>query len=114
MSRRLKLPNAKAAVVAESKLTQYLLSSTHPVGRAKAAYFFSLGFESNRIEELRSAFLSLATTNAESMESTEFGDKYLVKGSITGPNGRTAAILTIWIVLHGSDTPILVTAYPES
>ena len=42
----MQLPNAEQAVVDEVKIRTYLLSSEHPVGRFKAAFFRGLGFES--------------------------------------------------------------------
>ena len=41
---RMKLPRSLEAIVPERKLTGYLLSETHPVGRAKAKFFRALGF----------------------------------------------------------------------
>ncbi|WP_416223734.1 DUF6883 domain-containing protein [Thermoflexus sp.] len=38
------LPNAGNAYVPLSKITRYLLSETHSVGRAKARFFRALGF----------------------------------------------------------------------
>lgn len=39
----MKLPRNREAIVPELKLTDYLLSETHPVGRAKAKFFRALG-----------------------------------------------------------------------
>jgi hypothetical protein len=38
------LLNAGAAIVPSDKLRDYLLSSTHPIGRYKSAVFRSLGY----------------------------------------------------------------------
>jgi hypothetical protein len=35
--------------------------------------------------------------NAEQLDVTEYGRKYAVTGSITGPNGRAAEIVSVWI-----------------
>lgn len=51
----MKLPNAAAARVDFEKLTEYLLSETHPIGRTKAAFFQRLGFARDRPEELLAA-----------------------------------------------------------
>ena len=40
----MKLPFAERAVVDPDKLRDYLLSSTHPVGRFKAVFFALLGW----------------------------------------------------------------------
>lgn len=41
------------------------------------------------------------------------GSKYVVEGRIEGPSGRSAMVLSVWIIDHGSDAPRLVTAYPS-
>jgi hypothetical protein len=47
------------------------------------------------------------------MNITEYGIKYSISGSITGPNGRSANVVSVWIILTGEDVPRFVTAYPE-
>lgn len=39
--------------------------------------------------------------------------KYVVRGTIHGAMAA-AAIVSVWIVLHGEDFPRFVTAYPET
>ena len=39
-----RLPNAHLAVVDERKVNAYLLSDSHPAGRAKAVFFRRYGF----------------------------------------------------------------------
>jgi hypothetical protein len=51
--------------------------------------------------------------DAETMNITEYGIKYSISGSITGPNGRSANVVSVWIILTGEDVPRFVTAYPE-
>jgi hypothetical protein len=41
------------------------------------------------------------------------GTKYAIIGPLTGPNGRVAEIVTVWIILAGEDAPRFVTAYPK-
>jgi hypothetical protein len=40
----MKLPEAQRAVIAAAKIRDYLLSTSHPVGRFKAPFFASLGY----------------------------------------------------------------------
>ncbi|WP_420823068.1 DUF6883 domain-containing protein [Wenzhouxiangella limi] len=40
------------------------------------------------------------------------GSKYLLSGTLVGPNGRTAKVLSVWIVPHHSTMARLVTAMP--
>lgn len=110
----MRLPNAERAIVDEAKVRDYLLALDHPVGRAKARFFVALGFGRDRWSLLRDALLHVARDGeAESGETTVFGHKYAVRGIVRGPAGRTAAVLTAWILLHGEDTPRLVSAYLE-
>jgi hypothetical protein len=41
-----------------------------------------------------------------------FGRKYLVRGTLRGPNGRQAEVVAIWIILAGDTIPRFVTAFP--
>jgi hypothetical protein len=107
-----KLPNADRAVVDERKLREYLLSTQHAVGRFKAAFFSELGFKIGNWKELRSRLMELAHSDATMGESTEYGQKHLIPGTLTGPSGRRADVVSVWIVLTGDDIPRLVTVYP--
>jgi hypothetical protein len=44
---------------------------------------------------------------------SEFGAKFEIRATLSGPNGRQATIKTIWIVDAGDDTPRFVTAHPD-
>lgn len=107
------LPHAKQAIVDPAKVRDYLLSTEHPVGRAKARFFAELGFNRDNWGALQAALLSLAQTEVALLgEESPFGQKYVVRGTIQGPAGVAAAVVTVWIVLRGEATPRLVTAYP--
>ena len=108
------MPNREKAVVEKAKLRDYLLSPSHPVGRFKAAFFRGLGFGRDDWVELRTRLLeSAAAGNVEPQTPTEFGTKYVVRGTLVGPNRRTAAIVSLWFVSLGEPTPRFITAYPE-
>jgi hypothetical protein len=109
----MEMPGADLAVVPTEKVTGYLLSLTHPVGRRKAVFFIGLGFDPGRPEELAAALRSLAAGNpVTETESTAWGTKYAVEGPIPNPAGRFAMVRTIWIVADDGLPPRLVTAYP--
>ena len=38
--------------------------------------------------------------------------KYVIRANLKGPNGETAEIVSVWILLSEEDVPRLVTAYP--
>lgn len=101
------------ATVDPVRVREYLLSATHPIGRFKATFFAVLGFAPDRWELLRDALLHAARTgDAIEGQASEFGIKYELRGLLTGPNGRSAAVVTIWIVHHGQREPRFVTAFP--
>ena len=108
----MRLPNSDRAVIDTAKLRDYLLSTSHPVGRFKARLFESLGYSADNWERLETDIRAIiVTAEARPMEKTEYGTKYEVRGTITGPNGRSAGVLTVWIVLTGEDVPRFITAY---
>ena len=72
-----------------------------------------LGFTPENWEPLDLELRSLVLENmAELGEQTSFGQKYIVRGRIKTPRGKTANIVTVWIVLKGEQAPRLVTLYP--
>ena len=109
----MKLPNSEHAVVPPDKLRDYILSPVHPVGRFKSAFFRGLGYSADEYEKLESDIRSLLVAEAELAKITDFGSLYLVRGVLSGPNGRSGLIVTVWIILSGQVAPRLVTAYPE-
>src|SRR5437660_12754475 len=56
------LPYADSAVVEPSKVRDYLLSASHPIGRFKATVFFALGYTPENWQRLRDDLLALART----------------------------------------------------
>lgn len=110
----MRLQNIHAAKIPAGKVRGYLLSPSHPIGRYKASFFRSLGYEQAQWKVLAADLQAFLTNSAERMETTEFGTKYEIRGRITGPNGRSARIVSAWIILDDEDAPRFVTAYPES
>jgi hypothetical protein len=59
----MKLPNVDRAVIPLGRLTNYLLSRSHPYGRHKAAFFNSLGFSAESRHTFAAALLKHAEDN---------------------------------------------------
>jgi|SRR3989344_9171935 len=109
----MKLPSSEQAVVPEKKLTGYILSETHAVGRFKAKFFRQLGFNETNVDSLRKEIINLAQTQeVKGVETSIYGTKYIVEGTIMTPIGKSVKIRTVWIVEKGKDQPIFVTVYP--
>jgi hypothetical protein len=107
------LPNAARVRVPDAKVRDYLLSSSHPVGRFKAVFFLALGFSLERWEMLRDALLDIGTGgNAAPGQASPFGQKFEIRATLVGPSGRRADVVTVWIVPIGQDFAHFVTAHP--
>lgn len=109
----MKLPAAERAVIPEAKIRDYLLSTSHPVGRFKAPFFTSLGYTSTNWQRLEKDLLALAVSaDAELGKDSPYGQKYEIRGTLSGPSRRSGGVLTVWIILYGGDVPQFVTAFP--
>ena len=109
----MKLPEGQRAVIAAAKIRDYLLSTSHPVGRFKALFFASLGYTVTDWQRLEQDLLALAGSgDAESGRESPYGQKYEIRGTLNGPSGKSATVLTVWIVRFESDVPQFVTAFP--
>ncbi|MGH7207606.1 MAG: DUF6883 domain-containing protein [Nitrospiraceae bacterium] len=109
----MKLPHADDLLVDREKVTQYLLSPTHPDGSAKAKFFSRFGF---RLEEWQGLVEALRKQGAsypvvKTVESS-YGTRYAVDGPLESPDRRNPMVRTVWLLERGSTTPRLITAYP--
>jgi hypothetical protein len=113
------LPNYGAAVIEDSKLVGYALNPQSERGQHKARVFESaLGFNLSNGQRLKQAIIdALPSQPARLTSDTIFGKKYEVVLPITGINGRTVEVMTIWQFDRLSDgtgyakAPRLVTLY---
>ena len=107
------LPNARETLVDRTKIVDYLLSPTHPQGRGKTRFFYSLGFRPERWRELAEALRRQGAEHpvVEVAESV-YGSRYVVDGALRSPDGRNPPVRTVWILDRGAEVPRLVTAYP--
>jgi hypothetical protein len=107
------LPNANRVIVPDAKVRDYLLSASHPVGRFKAVFFVGLGFSVSRWELLRDALIAIGRSgDATPGQQSPFGQKFEIRASLSGPSGRAADIVTVWMVPAGLDIAHFVTAFP--
>lgn len=111
----MKIPNRENAAVAIRKITEYLLSDTHPIGRGKAAFFKKFGFESSNPGAFEAAMIIHADEREiEKETNSEYGTKYELRCELNTPDNRNPCIVSIWMISDGSENPSLVTAYPSN
>jgi len=108
------IPNTDRAVVEPAKLHDYLLSRSHPVGRFKATFFQALGYSSENWRQLEADLRTQHLPKEATVEKpTRYGHKYVIRATLVGPTGVSAALVSVWVVRAGEDFPRFVTAYPE-
>ena len=109
----MELPNKSRAQVPLEKVTDYLLSETHAVGKSKAKYFRSYGFDDGNASDLVDGLLAIAQNSlVEDSEKSRHGVKYVLDGELETPNGDMIQVRTVWIIENEDDVPRFVTAYP--
>jgi hypothetical protein len=109
----MKLSNAEQAIIPQRKLTEYLLSPTHCVGRAKATFFARFGFTQDAWETSAAALHHHALEyEVASREEPTFSVSYPVESALHAPDGRTSGLRVVWFVETGETIPRLSTAYP--
>jgi hypothetical protein len=109
----LKLPNYEKAVISDTKITGYLLSTKHRDGRSKAEFFTRSGFSSDAWEDLVKALLRHAAENeVAKIEDSPFGTRYIIEGVLVAPDRRGAVVRSVWFIETGEQIPRFVTAYP--
>ena len=110
----MKLPSAQSATVPERKVTHYLLNPAHPAGGSKATFFLRFGFTVAEWQRLAEALLRHARENeVAAMEQTAHGDRYVVAGPLTAPDGSRLNIRSAWYINSGGGgIPRFVTAHP--
>jgi hypothetical protein len=83
------LPHLDRAVVLETKIVSYLLSTHHPGGRAKARFLKSFAFRAEDWHTLREAIIAHAKANdIIASHQTRFGTRYEIDGPLPAPDGR--------------------------
>ena len=108
------VPNADQAVISERKLREYLLNPNHADGESKARFLAEAGYTRANAKALeRDLRVQHLTQEAEPGRPSPYGRKYEVSTQLTGPNGVSLRLRSIWIVRFGRACPELVTLIPE-
>lgn len=98
--------------IARSKLTDYLLVSQ--ARGDKSAFLVQAGYTLvNADRLLQDLRLQILPLEAKPLESNQFGQYHEIRGTLTGPNGVTLAVRTIWMTEHLSGITKFVTLIPD-
>ena len=99
-------------IIAPGKLSQYLLRLRLEDDKSQflALAGYTLDDADRLIRDIREQLLPL---DAEFHEETEYGPKYRIRGTLTGPNGRVLRVLTIWMKENATNQTKFVTLFPD-
>ena len=98
------------AIIAEEKLTKYLLVPLPKDDKSK--FLARAGYTLENWQQLELDLRAQVLTQpAEEIETTRYGDKYAIRACLRGLNGVELNILTIWMVAN--DTTKFVTLVPD-
>jgi len=100
------------ALIARRKLDGYLLR--HRDEDDKSGFLALAGYTLENadrlLNDLRAQLLAL---DAELFDRTEYGPKYRIRGTLTGPNGRVLRVVTIWMKEEATGETKFVTLLPD-
>ncbi|MEP6686552.1 MAG: DUF6883 domain-containing protein [Verrucomicrobiota bacterium] len=100
------------AVIARRKVDEYLLR--HRLEDDKSGFLALAGYTLENtdrlIDDLRRQLLPL---DVELFDETEYGAKYRIRGTLTGPNGRVLRVVSIWMKEEATGETKFVTLFPD-
>lgn len=111
----MKMPNNDKAIVVDKKITDYLLSDSHDIGKHKAEFFKRFGFDISDVDTFKNSLIQHSIEREiEKTKNSEYGNKYELKCELQTPDDRNPCIVTVWIIENGKQRPTLITAYPAN
>ncbi len=99
-------------VILPEKLTEYLL--THRPRNDKSGFLARAGYTAANWRLLENDIHKLVRVNdAASDGRNDFGEFFLVRGELIGPNNSSLKVKTVWIQLSETDETLFVTLVPD-
>lgn len=99
-------------LIAEAKLTQYLLKPLPEDDKSK--FLAKAGYTQENWQQLeRDLREQILPLEAVLFERSRYGEKYEIRGTLTGPNGVSLRVVTIWMIEFPSRQPKFITLVPD-
>jgi hypothetical protein len=95
------------ALISDQKLVKYLLAPRKRNDKSQWLAQAGYTLENWAIRK------QVLPKNAALIESTDYGRMHEIRARLTGPNGKTLAIRTIWMIETATDTTKFITMYPD-
>ena len=102
---------AADALIARDKIVSYLLEWRPENDKSQflALAGYTVAQPDRLVNDIRKQLLPL---DAQADETTEYGEKYRISGTLVGPNGRALRVETIWMVEASGGVTKFITLYP--
>ena len=98
-------------IIVREKVTRYLLV---PQTRGdKSGFLERAGYTREDADQLLRDLRLQLPLDAVPTKTNKFGQYYEIRGSLTGPNGVTLAVRTVWMTEHLSGVTKFVTLLPD-
>lgn len=100
------------SIIAPQKLTDYLLRLRED--HDKSGYLALAGYSAEDAAQLESDIRDqLLSQTAESAGRNPYGEKFIVRGTLIGPNGRSLRVISIWMLEKATGLTKFITLYPD-
>ena len=99
------------AIIAREKLTRYLL--VRQARGDKSAFLAQAGYRIGNPDRFSTICARNYCRLIPPLHSTEFGEFYEIRGKLTGPNGVTLRVCSIWMQERLSQATKFITLIPE-
>jgi hypothetical protein len=99
-------------VIARRKLDEYLLR--HRDEDDKSGFLALAGYTPENADQLMNDLRTqLLPLDAEFFDQTEYGLKYQIRGTLTGPNELVLRVVSIWMKEDATGETKFVTLFPD-
>ncbi len=100
------------AIIAQAKLTQYLLKLLPQDDKSK--FLAQAGYTQENWQQLENDLREqILQLDAVFTEKTRFGDRYKIRGTLTGTNGVILPVVTIWMIERATGQTKFITLFPD-
>lgn len=100
------------ARIASEKLTHYLLRPRED--HDKSGFLAIAGYSREHATQLEMAIRTqLLPFPATPAGKNPYGEKFIIRGQLTGPNGRTLRVQSVWMLEKATGLTKFITLYPD-
>ena len=109
----MQLPNRALSIIAQEKLTEYVLNTRHKRGGTKARLLAQLGYTVQNWRRLEADIRHGLDAEVDLVRPTEYGMRYEIRMMLQTPLGVPLTVRTIWQIDDGREVLRLITLYPD-